>query len=721
MKPAEVFCPVLVSLLILLPPLNGRANAASTNESFTLEERIEKAVHGRNYIFSTLLPDSTDLDITAWSNTLKQNITATLQLNPSENVWRLFINGMLLHFQNNDGGNSFLESSLQHAENSPGTTWLLFFEFNRYGMTSWVESSLMQLEKQLFTAGGLNSSFISRQLLHLGNINKANGKKAEALLYYKWSHRFDARETASLRKRLTLGSPFDLNEKSVLLGDYLATINGSWTAQLALIHFWFNVIKFFFILFIFFTVASLSIKYFPQALHGVSHLYSDKVPLWMKTLLISAIIVSTVSFGGIPFIWLAAFLIWKYCEKNEKVLLGIVLACVLVSPFISDVQSRLQNALNPDGVIMELSTASEEGFPAVGKSITETNVSDKNTDLPKQLSLTFHAIKHHDLAMAEQLVTPLAATYPSDPVVACVQGIVLFLKGSIQSAAEVFKSITDADPSDYTAMFNLARCYIMSNNASEGMQLIEQAARLKNKKISRFIQDNDFYFENKWPPLRQIMFPTYTPKQFWKLLFMRSTSDKEYHRLLWGLSFFGIPPFISFIMFCVLLVILSMVNKHYQQNKKIRRQFNCKYCGRTVCRKCTSGVLCDSCSSKITYVKGTQSVESVRKHIMDIFSYSKSVRNTLFSLLLPGFGDLLYTKSNHIGMIITMVLTTLVYTLWFAVIRSCSFRWMHPVEIFILLIFPVLFHSYFLVRFLPQLFNHINNIFMLFSQKKDSN
>jgi hypothetical protein len=335
-----------------------------------------------------------------------------------------------------------------------------------------------------------------------------------------------------------------------------------------------------------------------------------------------------------------------------------------------------------------------------------------------QLGAAINSLKSGDFSTAGSSVNQLAHDYPSDPVVLNVKGITHFLSGSIDSARECFERITGRYPKNYTAQFNLARCHIIMNGPSAGMEFLEKAAVLNPAVINRFVQDNDRYFSEKWPSLRQLLCPDYTPPQFWKRIFLPFTKNKKTQQSLWGLSFFGISPFFSLIIFILLLMLLLLRQQYRKSYQKVRRLFECKYCGRIICRRCTTGILCDACANMTQYVPEGKTVDQTRERIVMTTSHATALRNSMLNIILPGTGSLLAVQPHYPTAIPVLLLSALVYTFWFSIIRDSSFTWMLYREVTYLIIMPLVFHLFFLVRYLPESIRRLGSLFKLYFPKK---
>ncbi|MBN1306766.1 MAG: hypothetical protein JXA18_02535 [Chitinispirillaceae bacterium] len=694
-----------------------RHDAASDTPSVRLfwEDQIDTALSIRNEAFGNLITESAGIDMTTWNSIVRQTVETVLFTDQTRvTTWDSFIRGMLLSLKGDTTAKDHFERSLAAAENDPGTTWLLFIEFDRYNLRQWGDRALMQLEKQLFAAGGSSAEIISRQLIHYGFVDTKSRNMDKALYHFIWAHRFNPHEAASIIQRTRTVSPLQFITVMKAGLEILPVLRSSWRAQLSFFNFWYSFFRRAVFIFIICITTAVSIKYFPAALHQFAHRYPVTVGLSLRTMLASGITVSFVAFGLFPFLWFLSFLLCRYCSRPERLLLGFALAGVVLAPLDAAVMDRLYRAVDPAGPVMRLSRSINEGRPP--PSVTSPGAASRATPLNNraaQLSAALNALKRFAFTEADSLIKPLSLAYPDDPVAANLNGILFFLNGSIDSAAGCFKSVVQKHPRDIVALFNLSQCLMRLNDATAGMDLLKTAGQLQPRMINRFLHDNDRYFIDEWPPLRQVLFPDYSPLQFWKWFFIPSAADDSLWRALWGLSFLGIPPGISFFLFLLLSASLFVMQGINRSKLKPRRLFACKYCGRIICRQCSTGVLCTGCVNRTQLLKGSMTLERSRESTIATFSHLAGLRNAVLNLLFPGSGALLEIKPRYLQATLTCAASSIVYAWWYSLANGRYFSWLASTEIVYFFSIPCAYNAYHVIRYAPRGIRHCKSLLRL--------
>ncbi|MCX7726581.1 MAG: hypothetical protein N2053_07000 [Chitinispirillaceae bacterium] len=678
------------------------------------DSRSDKAISIRNNFFFSLLPDTADIDITQWADEVKLGVKERLETTElGASTWGLFIRGILAYLNGETNAEAILAQSVKSAEIDPSTTWLLFVEFDRYNIPNMIEKVLIQLEKQMFIGGGRASSFISRQLLHYGFEYKKKGDRSKAAYYFTWSHRFCRDEILPLIQKSVLFFPSQLMNSIESLLEAWNAFSGSWKAQLHFFFYFYSFIRKVLIFFVIIVFLIFSVKYLPSVLHHPAHLYPVNLSPNIGVLLLVVILISVLAFGFLPLLWILAFLLKPALTKSEKGLFVIAVIIMALLPMDSFLYDRLYNAIDPEGPIMKLSIATEESGILDGENCLLVEPDKQGNSFSSQLSKIFCDIKKEKFSQAGYALKKLSSSYQSDGIVQNLLGIVYFLSGETDSAAACFKRVREKFTKDYVSQFNLARCYIVSGNIANGMEILKSAAEINSNKVNGFIETNDQYFGNKWPNLRQVMFPEFTPQYFWKKIFFASSFQKGTYKLTWGISFLGISPIPAFILFVLLLMVLFVFTNVKSEQMQPKKLFECKYCGRILCRKCSAGMVCSDCANEIISPRYSENIEKAKENIGKKTLLRKKTIIEFFNAFLPLTGNILKKDVISLKTIILILLTSLNCVFWLSSFYNFSFYWLSMKEIVIIIIFPSLFTVFFLVKYLPSFMSNFINLMRL--------
>jgi hypothetical protein len=163
----------------------------------------------------------------------------------------------------------------------------------------------------------------------------------------------------------------------------------------------------------------------------------------------------------------------------------------------------------------------------------------------------------------------------------------------------------------------------------------------------------------------------------------------------------------SLILFLCMFIGM-IISPQFSNNRiKMRRIFQCKYCGRTACRSCSSGVLCNSCSDKTIHFKGSQTYGELIERIAVSATHKSGLRAALFNMVIPGSGSMLAGKGVPPAAVLGIIGSSVVYAWWHLLLSGESFAWMSPGEILTTISIPVLFHLSCIIFYLPAALRHL--------------
>ncbi len=657
---------------LLFFTLISAANANSAPGLFWADQ-INSAILERDSYFSSmqLITDGKRLDLN--DNNNKQRILPIIEsFSSSDDPWYNFLTG-LTTFDTASGLKDYsFKKALTLAQKDPGATWILFLEFSRYNQDVWAEKSIIQLEKLLFESGARSSSIVSKSLISHAMVQEAEGNSLKAMKYYSWAKLFDPLDGTPYLRSAILHFPFSINGLMEELGGFINTFAASWTEQAEIFHViytWARLVILFFVLAVFLI---LIIKYFPIALHSIADLFPADVSLTLRTALSTACVCSFASFGLIPFLWVSAFLIWRFLKTKERLMLSTAILFLVLAPVDTYIRCLFNETLNPQSDIQLLSRAVNEGYSESLHKEALRRINNSPTDYMPVLSAAVYELKNYDYTSASRNIQKSTALKRNDPVILVSAGNYSFLNGDIEDAKNYYrKAIENGETGD--AKFNLAQCYLRKMEAITGTEMLNEAAEKQPEKINSFINKNDKHFSKNWPVLRQVIFSDYSPFYFWTEIFPSHSGGWKKTATLWGTRFLGIPPVVSIAVSLLLFIILFVSHSRETHHSRVKKFFECKYCGRVICRKCKSGLLCNSCFEQTRFIRNENALVEKKQTIYNRFHFVTMLKIELMDLLFPGSGMILEGQKGYFISILFLLLTSLVYASYASLLFSGYF------------------------------------------------
>lgn len=669
-------------------------------------DQIENALNQRTIYFNNIGISNDGLRINLWDESRKNLILSRLENNTFGGIWDNFSKGIILKSKGSPEADSLFRLAVNSALNQPGSTWLLFFEFNRYRIFKWADLSLEQLERQLLNAGAISSALISTQIKNIAISYEKEGNSQLASKMYKWSERFDSNQTWTIQKRFWIGFPGNMNEMRNAVICYWDIVNKSWIAQLNLAESLYSWIRTFLFVLMLSIFIAIGIKYYSSSIHFFADLYPLSVSASVRNLLALLIIISSFFFSFYLLLWIIAFLVWQQLDIKDKLLFSFALIVLILTPIDLRITDLFQNAKNPEKTLTLYKKASTEGYSDKfdNRLLTATNNHKSNT--LEFLSSAISNYKKGDYESSQLYIEKALRLSPNDPVVLVMSGNIFFQKGQFDKAKLFFEKAAKGD-CDVSATFNLAQCYVNQMDMVKGTELMDKAARKSKSVVNTFIHQNDILYQKNWPPLRSLMIPEYTPTYFWRHIFLPYNGSWNTANLRWGISFMGISVLTSFFIFCglfFLLLFLSLIKSPV----RIKKVFECKFCGRTICKKCANGILCSSCNQSTKFIKNDKKLDQIRLKIMKSNSLIHSMKEKIADIFLPGTGSFTIRKNSFFHSVMAILITSIFYS-FYVIIFNAYKNYGFSIDMLIILTVPIVYNLYFLIRRFGDLLKLLSN------------
>ena len=677
-----------------------------------LEREIHAALQSRDsyyrqagvagLLFPCLLHDSTRMD----SLQARNNAFATDYPDVLPTPWFNLLAGLGASTRSSESMNLFFGKAFDAASFDPGKTWVLATELGRLGFTQWEQTCLENLQKLMFSRGS-DASFVAAQLLLYKALRaKKNGQRSLATSYDMLSHKFDPSLVGPIVQNIASAFPFQVTTMYEESEKLIAAVSHSWGAQLscALNAFlWIRSTVALLVIGLFFVVG---IKYAPTALHWLIELFPRAIsPKWKKYFG-CLLFFSFISFGILPFLWLLSALIWKYCIKRDKWIVGVGCFFLILYPFGVRFEDMLRQCLSPEGSVSLFTKAISEGnYPDLGRAVRKA-AAMRPDDYLAQTAAAIVALKGDDRASA-QLFTAKARTLRSDdPAAALTEGIVFYCSGQIHKALAAYESLCQRSAAPLQAVFNYSQCCLVSNETVKGMEYLDRATKIDPVAVNGFIAVNDAMFLKKWPKLRQFMAPNYTPVYFWSKIFPQYGGNWKTADALWGASCMGIP--LAWYCVCApfFLIAFLLTNYFFRSPRGVIKISHCKLCQTPMCRRCKKGALCDRCFQQLHQIRNENIRQRIIEKILHKNRRTKQICTSLMDVVFPGCGMLYQASGAPAAAFLFMTLAASVYGALYAlhsIPMVCPFSAVKNVIVFAEMSLP-LFNVAFAVRATLKIF-----------------
>jgi hypothetical protein len=644
---------------------------AATVSAFTpfWTPQIDSALRVRDAYFKAILPDPSNYSFLLLSAEQQGSINAKLAtVRDTASPWHDFCTGLLKNAKKDSSATStYFGSAITRAQSDPGATWALFVEFTRNRQTVWAERCLMHLEKILLASGARSAPAIAQQLLYYAYEFEKQKDYANAFSYYAWAERFDPNQLWSVLHRMRRCIPMHPKIFFASLSTIVSALYDSWSLQLSFVQGVYIWLRYLLLIFIIAVFTGLSVRHLSEAVHFIADRLPKNIPLSFKTALPIAVILSFVSFGLIPFLWLIAFLIWRFLDKKETVLFSVALVLLLSSPFDARVQDMFIQSRSPQGSIALFNHASQEGYSPEIQRFANDKIAANGSDLLAQEALMLCSFKQGDSLSAVMNAQKSLAIRPDDPVVLVNAGNAAFAKNDFTVAANYYQQAIAQRNDDMCAQFNISQCSARRADLPFDLDFMKILSSGDQATVANFHNANTMYFTRNWPLLRQVMIPDYEPNYFWAHLFPYYNGSWKTACAVWGSSFFGLSPKTSLIVFAALFIALIAFNASPVVRRRKEAIGSCRICKRTTCGKCKKNEMCPSCSRATQYIRNVKTLAAIQARLKRNRLIMASIGAHALDICLPGSGMLFSGRYPLWRCLFVIFLTSAVYAGFFVI------------------------------------------------------
>ena len=603
--------------------------------------KIDSGFNKRDAYYKSVLPDTTNFSLILLNTIQRQLLCDRLASHPDTlSPWYHFVEGILECGRQKTSSSAHFATALALSKQDPGTTWALFVEFTRNRQSVWAERCLMHLEKLFLASGATRAPAIAQQLLFYAYQHEKAKELTAAFSYYAWAERFDPHQIWSGLHRLRNCIPSHPQLFFTTLRNLCQKCRYSWHLQLEIISTVNDGVRIFCMVVLIALFVGLGGKYISPVLHPIADRLPESIPAYVKTALPVVVLVSFLSFGLLPFLWLVAFCIWRFLERREKLLLTIALVLLICTPIAARVQDMFLKARAYEGSLMLCSRAALEGYQSDPHQIALKKIIVDPSDELAHLAAALFAVKQNDTAAARLNIQKALDLRPGDRVILTWAGNIEYLAGDINAAVACYQQVLTAYPDDMVARFNLSQCYARNSDTTIDLDFMKVLNKREQTAVNDFINANNVYFSGAWPPLRQVMNPDYHTREFWLKELQNNSGSWKTTRHLWGPSFLGAGPLLSLYIFLALFIALFVWGVTSKGRKYTRDANRCRLCGKAVCETCRKGELCPSCAHATQYIRNVKTLAAIQSKIMHNRFLFKSLREHFLDIVLPGTGML---------------------------------------------------------------------------------
>jgi|GEM_PF-1227831 len=388
------------------------------------------------------------------------------------------------------------------------------------------------------------------------------------------------------------------------------------------------------------------IRYWPFIIHELAERLPRDSSLYLRYAVLSLIPVALMvaGLGLISMCFLAAAVVWKHARRYERLLIGLIILFVGAQPRLAGMESTISSYFDQSGPEAIYQRSVDEGWSEDLQNRIEKGLSRATTSERAILTASKSIVlrKQSAYSQALDMGREAARLDPTDPRVITNLGTQRSLLGQYDTPTRLYTKIKGGNWDNGPLLFNMGQSIAWRGRTDSMAKLIASASPVARYRIDVVARQNSNAFQTL-PPNRQVMDPELAPRPLWTkivddYLAQRWVLDR------WDLQtgLVDIPPKAVLPLSIALILVLTWWGNRPERRKTL---FECRTCGRVMCRVCRKGIHCAQCFRRLS---GIEEVD-LRNQLLDRIDHESDGRRKLLrltmDLALPGTGRLMASPS----------------------------------------------------------------------------
>ncbi len=433
-------------------------------------------------------------------------------------------------------------------------------------------------------------------------------------------------------------------------------------------------------------------RHFPRIAHPWAEKLPQAVEMRVRYLAI-ALIPLSLAVGGAGYVLLGlmgTMLLWKHCSDDEKSVLKVVLLGIALVPFLVMWERAMCRHLDARVGVNLYHLAWARGYerPLADRALSFP-AHDREDSSYRALALSIQYKKQGNYLRAGEYARE-AARIDGVPAFAVLNSGNLYMATfEYEKASEAYANARRQAPDLMETWFNSSQAELYGNNSTNHKKYLDRAADIDAQWVTQWLKDNDENFPT-YPASRKAMDPMLRSGHAWQAAW-RALLNLEFLNVTVHAGILPIQG--SWLLLAALVAVVALWFRFRQYSRHTHGWdlFECRICGRTMCRTCRKGVHCQNCFKTVSGVQENrirvELVARLRHRAALVAVRSGSTLNSLF----PGIGQLYLGRGGgrYLWPLMTSILIGLLWGLNHLVMEYPSFvlgplRWLPCVPLLLL-------------------------------------
>lgn len=388
-------------------------------------------------------------------------------------------------------------------------------------------------------------------------------------------------------------------------------------------------------------------RHFPR----IAHPWAEKMPqpVEMRIRYVAlALVPLSLAVGGAGYVALGlagTMLLWKHCRPDERSVLRVIMLGIALIPFLVMWERAMCRHLDARLGVNMYHQAWSKGYE---RTLTDrmigTPAHDREDSLYKALALSIQYKKQGNYLRAAEFAREASRIEPGSDFALLNNGNLSMATFEYGKAVATYSAARRQAPGMVETWFNSSQAELYNNNSTNHKRFLDKAADLDAQWITQWLKDNDENFP-VYPAARKAMDPMLRSGHAWQGAW-RALLNLDFLKVKLHAGILGIQG--SWLLAAVLLAGLTLWYRfrQYTLHSHGWDLFECRICGRIMCRTCRKGVHCQNCFKTVSGIQENrirvEMVARLRHRAALMAVRAGSTLNSLF----PGIGQLYLGKGG---------------------------------------------------------------------------
>jgi tetratricopeptide (TPR) repeat protein len=415
---------------------------------------------------------------------------------------------------------------------------------------------------------------------------------------------------------------------------------------------------------------TLLARHFTRIAHPLAERLPGAAAMRVRYLAIGLALAS-LAVGGAGYAFLGilgTLLLWKHCSRHEKSVLRAALLGLALVPLLLAWESSMCHHLDARSGLNLYHLAWTRGYERpLAERAAAMRAGTGEDSLYRALGLSIQYKKQGNYLRAAEYGQEAARIDPDADFTLLNGGALAMATFEYGKAGKAFAAARRQAPARTETWFNSSQAELYVNHSADHKKFLDRAAEIDPVWVTEWLKDNDEHFPAA-PPVRKAMDPMLRPGQAWMGAW-HSLLELDFLRVKIRSGILDFPG--AWLLAAVALAVAGLWFRfrRYSLQTHGRDLFECRICGRIMCRVCRKGVHCEHCFKTVSGVQDNRvRVELVgRLRHRSVLAMVRS--GSVLNGLLPGIGQLYLGKGG--GRFLWPLAVSLLF--------GCAWGLIHPV------------------------------------------